>query len=105
MTIAFELEGVLAYIFDNENECKYDAKINLRTSGNNIINYKDYFIKFRPYMKEMLRGLRPFFEILVYTSKGKDEAEAIVNALESDESFFAYIVPFNYCYYIPEERT
>lgn len=56
-------------------------------------------------MKEMLRGLRPFFEILVYTSKSKDEAEAIVNALENNESFFAYIVPFNYCYYVPEERA
>jgi TFIIF-interacting CTD phosphatase-like protein len=55
-------------------------------------------------MKEMLRALRPFFEILVYTSKAKDEAEAIVNALENGESFFSYIVPLNYCYNFPEEK-
>lgn len=52
----------------------------------------------------MLRGLKPFFEILIYTSKGKDLAEAIVNALEAEESFFSYIVPYNYCYYFPDEK-
>lgn len=38
MTIAFELEGVLACMLDNENEGQYDAKISVRSAGNNIIN-------------------------------------------------------------------
>jgi TFIIF-interacting CTD phosphatase-like protein len=76
------------------------VKVQIKSSGNNIINQKEYFIKFRPYAKEMLRGLKSFFELLVYTSKSKDEAEAIVNALEYNEGgFFSYIVPFNHSYY------
>lgn len=52
----------------------------------------------------MLRVLRPFFEIVVYTSKSKSEAEAIINEIEKDENFFTYIIPFNYCYYAPKEK-
>jgi TFIIF-interacting CTD phosphatase-like protein len=54
----------------------------------------------------MLRGLKSFYELLIYTSKSKDEAEAIVNALEYNEGgFFSYIVPFNHSYYNLEEKV
>jgi hypothetical protein len=51
----------------------------------------------------MLRVLRPFFELIVYTSKSKVEAEVIINEIEKEENFFTYIIPQNYCYYAPQE--
>lgn len=45
----------------------------------------------------MLRALRPFFEIIIYTYKTKNEAEMIVSELEKDEQFFSYIIPHPYC--------
>jgi TFIIF-interacting CTD phosphatase-like protein len=53
----------------------------------------------------MLRALRPFFELVVYTNKTKIEAEAILQTIEEKENFFTYIIPVNYCYFIEEENT
>ena len=53
----------------------------------------------------MLRALRPFFELIVYTNKTKIEAEAIINEIEKGENFFTYIVPVNYCYNFPQEKV
>jgi hypothetical protein len=71
-TIIFELEGVLMNLRDNDLESTvYDCKLQVKSQENNIISQKEYFIKFRPYLVEMLRALRPFFELVVYTSKTK----------------------------------
>jgi TFIIF-interacting CTD phosphatase-like protein len=70
---------------------------------NNIISNKEYFVQYRPFLLHMLRALKPFFEMIVFTDKGKEEAEAIVNEIEKDQSFFTYIIPINYCYYIQSE--
>jgi hypothetical protein len=32
----------------------------------------------------MLRALKPFFELIIFTYKNKEEAEAIVNEIEKD---------------------
>mmetsp|Transcript_38342 Transcript_38342/g.28232 ORF Transcript_38342/g.28232 Transcript_38342/m.28232 type:complete len:100 (+) Transcript_38342:912-1211(+) len=52
----------------------------------------------------MLRALRSFFELIVYTHLNKSEAEAIVNLLEKDENFFTYIIPVNYCQFVAAEN-
>lgn len=52
----------------------------------------------------MLRALKPFFELIIYTDKPKDEAEAIINEIEKEQNFFTYIIPVNYCYYLPQDR-
>ena len=53
----------------------------------------------------MLRALKPFFELIIFTYKSKEEAEAIVNEIEKDQNFFTYIIPVNYCYYMPSESA
>ena len=53
----------------------------------------------------MLRALKPFFEMIIFTYKSKEEAEAIVNEVEKDQNFFTYIIPLNYCYYVPSESV
>jgi TFIIF-interacting CTD phosphatase-like protein len=62
-------------------------------------------LQFRPYLKDMLRALRPFFELIIYTAKPKLEAESIINEIEKEENFFTYIIPVNYCYYLSQEKT
>ena len=52
----------------------------------------------------MLRALKPFFELVIFTNKSKSEAEAIINEVEKGESFFTYVVPVNYCYSFPSEK-
>jgi TFIIF-interacting CTD phosphatase-like protein len=52
----------------------------------------------------MLRLLRNFFEIVVYTSKSKEEANVIISAIEKGEVFFHFIIPVNYCKMIKEEN-
>lgn len=86
---------------DNDLESTgYDCKLQIKSQENHIISQKEYFIKFRPYLVEMLRALRPFFELIVYTSKTKSEAELLVNEIEKEDNFFTYIVPSNYCYFL-----
>ena len=51
----------------------------------------------------MLRALKPFFELIIFTYKNKEEAEAIVNEIEKDQNFFTYIIPVNYCTYVASE--
>lgn len=53
----------------------------------------------------MLRALKPFFELVVFTDKTKEEAEAIINEIEKEQNYFTYIIPVNYCYYIPSESA
>jgi TFIIF-interacting CTD phosphatase-like protein len=53
----------------------------------------------------MLRALKQFFELIIYTEKPKDEAEAIINEIEKEINFFTYIIPVNYCYYLPQEQV
>jgi TFIIF-interacting CTD phosphatase-like protein len=53
----------------------------------------------------MLRALKPFFELIIFTYKNKEEAEAIVNEIEKDQNFFTYIIPVNYCYYVASESV
>jgi hypothetical protein len=58
-SIAFELEGVLLNLCDNDMELsKYDSKVQIKSHGDDIITHKEFFIKFRPYLREMLRALR-----------------------------------------------
>ena len=73
------------------------------TSDNNIITNKDYYVQFRPFLMHMLRALKPFFELIIFTDKTKEEAEAIINEIEKEQNFFTYIIPVNYCYYVPAE--
>ena len=56
-------------------------------------------------MLHMLRALKPFFELIVFTDKPKEEAEAIINEIEREQSFFTYIIPLNYCYYLYSEQA
>lgn len=60
-------------------------------------------MQYRPFLLHMLRALKPFFELIIFTYKSKEEAEAIVNEIEKDQNFFTYIIPVNYCYYVPYE--
>jgi TFIIF-interacting CTD phosphatase-like protein len=54
----------------------------------------------------MLRALKPFFELIIFTYKSKEEAEAIVSEIEKDdECFFTYIIPVNYCYFVRSENV
>ena len=54
----------------------------------------------------MLRALKPFFELIIFTYKSKEEAEAIVSEIEKDgECFFTYIIPINYCYFVESENV
>jgi len=53
----------------------------------------------------MLRALKPFFELVVYTDKGKEESEAIINEIEKGFCIFSYIIPINYCYYIQSDQV
>lgn len=53
----------------------------------------------------MLRALKPFFELIIFTGKSKEEAEAIINEIEKEQNFFTYIIPVNYCYYVPSESV
>lgn len=53
----------------------------------------------------MLRALKPFFELVIFTDKSKEEAEAIINEIEKEQNFFTYIIPVNYCYYVPSESV
>jgi TFIIF-interacting CTD phosphatase-like protein len=53
----------------------------------------------------MLRALKPFFELIIFTYKSKEEANAIVSEIEKDESFFTYIIPVNYCYYVRSDNV
>ena len=93
-------------LFDSEAEAgSFDCKISVKSQGSNIISNKEYFMQFRPYLKEMLRALRPFFELIVYTAKPKIEAESIINEIEKEDSFFTYIIPVNYCYLLPTEKV
>lgn len=32
----------------------------------------------------MLRALKPFFELVIFTDKAKEEAEAIINEIEKE---------------------
>lgn len=72
---------------------------------NNIISNKEYYVQFRPYLLHMLRALKPFFELVIFTYKTKEEAESIINEIEKDQNFFAYIIPVNYCYFVPSESV
>ena len=51
---------------------------------NNIISNKEYYVQFRPYLLHMLRALKPFFELVIFTYKTKEEAESIINEIEKD---------------------
>ena len=62
-------------------------------------------MQFRPYLLHMLRALKPFFELVIFTYKTKEEAESIINEIEKDQNFFAYIIPVNYCYFVPSESV
>lgn len=53
----------------------------------------------------MLRALKPFYELIIFTDKTKEEAETITNEIEKDQNFFTYIIPVNYCYYVPSESV
>lgn len=75
------------------------------TNDNNIITIKEYYVQFRPYLLHMLRALKPFFELIIFTNKSKEEAEAIVNEIEKESNYFSYIIPVNYCYCIPSESV
>jgi len=93
-------------IHQNEGDVhKYEEKIQVKSVGSAIISHKEYYIQFRPYVKEILRALRSFFELIIYTHLNKSEAEAIVNLLEKDENFFTYIIPVNYCQFIQSENV
>lgn len=72
---------------------------------NNIISNKEYYVQLRPYLLHMLRALKPFFELIIFTYKTKEEAESIINEIEKDQNFFAYIIPVNYCYFVPSESV
>jgi TFIIF-interacting CTD phosphatase-like protein len=74
-------------------------------NDNNIISNKEYYVQYRPFLLHMLRALKPFFELIIFTYKSKEEAEAIVNEVEKDQNFFTYIIPVNYCYYVPSESV
>ncbi|TNV85708.1 hypothetical protein FGO68_gene7031 [Halteria grandinella] len=125
-TIVFELEGVLVNLLTQEeaqqiqleqlsasglgggsirNDSKPIIQIKSTTAADNIITYKEYYVQFRPYLLHMLRALKPFFELVIFTDKSKEEAEAIINEIEKEQNFFTYIIPVNYCYYIPSESV
>ena len=78
---------------------------NTTSADNNIITNKEYYVQFRPYLLNMLRALKPFFELIIFTDKSKEEAEAIINVIEKEQNFFSYIIPVNYCQYIPAESV
>ncbi len=52
----------------------------------------------------MLWALKQFYELIVFTSKTKTEAEAIIKEIEKGENFFTYIIPANYCYFVKEHN-
>ena len=112
-TLLFELEGVLANILsqeealqihqdqlnasgDNSSGCNQNLSgvgppnkkiVHIQTqtiSDNNIITNQDYYVQFRPYLMHMLRALKPFYELIIFTDKTKEEAETITNEIEKD---------------------
>jgi TFIIF-interacting CTD phosphatase-like protein len=88
------------------NDSKPIIQIKSTTAAdNNIITNKEYYLQFRPYLLHMLRALKPFFELVIFTDKSKEEAEAIINEIEKEQNFFTYIIPVNYCYYVPSESV
>lgn len=120
-TIVFELEGVLVNLLSQEEAHSimmeqmngasagigHKPIIHIKTTSiadGNIITNKEYFVQFRPYLMQMLRALKPFFELIIFTDKSKEEAEAIINEIEKDQNFFTYIIPVNYCYYVAQEN-
>ena len=88
------------------NEARHIVQIKCSIADDNkIISNKEFFVQYRPYLLHMLRALKPFFELVVFTDKSKEEAEAIINEIEKEQNFFTYIIPVNYCYYVSAERV
>jgi len=48
------------------------------------------YLKLRPYLKEFLKDMQDYYELIVYTSADKDYADEIIDFIESDRQYFAH---------------
>ena len=62
------------------------------------------YIQFRPYLRSMLRKLMQHFELLVFTSSDPEYANAAIDAIEGQQTFFQYRLTKDDCLSVPFQK-
>ena len=90
---------LLNAVYKKKELIDYDATTYVKLIGQN--NFKLY-LKFRPYMKEMLTELKQNFELILFSTQGRKYIERVGKAIEKDEQFFDFYIAKEELFLIPD---
>ena len=88
LTLILDLDETLIHLRQKKQivNIKNDININI----NNLKEKKNYLLQFRVGLFSFLTLLKPFYEIISFTSASKEYADVIINEIEKKRNFFDY---------------
>ncbi|TNV83688.1 hypothetical protein FGO68_gene5131 [Halteria grandinella] len=96
-TIVFDIDETLLHAKTRPHEFpggEYDEEIWVNLHGG---HQQRLFLSFRPYLQEMLRKLKPNFELILFTAGTEEYANTVQRTLEKHEQFFDLILSREEC--------
>ena len=64
------------------------------------LNYNQGSLKLRPFLIEFLESVKPYYELILFTSKTKYYTLPVLNVIERNKKYFDFIFYREHCYFI-----
>ena len=84
-------------ILDLDETLVHVKQININTQNNNLClnnsynnNFNQKIINIRPGLFAFLNGVKPYYELISFSSASKEYADNILNKIESNQKYFEY---------------
>ena len=64
------------------------------------INYNQCSLKLRPYLIEFLENMKPYYELILFTSKTKEYSNPVLDIIQRNKRYFDFIFYREHCIFI-----